>query len=204
MLDEKIEVNPYKFGMIGSTDSHTSLATAQEDNFFGKHSGVEPEPNRWKHVVIEAPNPDFTIMGWQQAAGGLAAVWARENTRAAIWDAMARKEVYATTGTRLRGSAAHKLRFPSIRQLYDVDGGNPDLEEERCWCFEVGIEQRLPCKSMLVTIIRERCTVRAGGQRHAVFGPTSRQQHLARFQARQLLDNAQRRVVARGPVCRLP
>ena len=94
-------MNPYKFGMIGSTDSHTSLSTAEEDNFFGKHSGVEPEPHRWEHVVIEAPDPKFNVLGWQQAASGLAAVWATENTREAIFDAMKRKETYATTGTRL-------------------------------------------------------------------------------------------------------
>jgi hypothetical protein len=101
MLEAKLGVNPYKFGMIGSTDAHTALAAVEEDNFFGKHSGVEPEPHRWEHVVIEAPDPDFTVMGWQQAAGGYAAVWARENTREAIFDAMVRKEVYATTGSRI-------------------------------------------------------------------------------------------------------
>lgn len=53
------------------------------------------------------------------------------------------------TGTRLRGSAAHKLRFPSLRQLYEPGYGNPDLESERCWCFELGIEQRLPCHTTL-------------------------------------------------------
>jgi outer membrane cobalamin receptor len=56
------------------------------------------------------------------------------------------------SGTRLRGSAAHKLRFPSIRQLYDIDGGNPNLEPERCWCFEVAIEQRLPCDTTLALV----------------------------------------------------
>ena len=75
--------------------------TAEEDNFFGKHSGVEPEPHRWEHVVIEAPDPKFTIKGWQQAASGYAAVWATENTREAIFDAMQRKETYATTGPRM-------------------------------------------------------------------------------------------------------
>jgi hypothetical protein len=100
-LKKKLGVNPFKFGMIGSTDSHTSFSTGEEENFFGKHSGVEPEPHRWEHVVIEAPNPDFTIMGWQQAASGYAAVWASENTREAIFDAMMRKETYATTGSRM-------------------------------------------------------------------------------------------------------
>jgi len=101
VLEEALGVNPFKFGMIGSTDSHTALSTAEEENFFGKHSGVEPEPHRWEHVVIEAPNPDFTIMGWQQAASGMAGVWATENTREAIFDAFKRKEVYATTGSRI-------------------------------------------------------------------------------------------------------
>jgi hypothetical protein len=101
VLEAKLGVNPFKFGMIGSSDAHTALATVEEDNFFGKHSGVEPEPQRWKHVVIEAPDPDLSVMGWQQAASGYAAVWAEENTREAIFDAMQRKETYATTGSRI-------------------------------------------------------------------------------------------------------
>ena len=102
MLEDRLGINPFKFGMIGSTDSHTGLAAVEEDNFFGKHSGVEPEPNRWKHIVIESPkDPDLTVLGWQQAASGYAAVWAKENTREAIFDAMKRKEVYATTGSRI-------------------------------------------------------------------------------------------------------
>lgn len=100
-LERRLGVNPFKFGMIGSTDSHTSMSTAGEDNFFGKHSGVEPGPHRWEHVVIQAPDPNFTIMGWQQAASGLAAVWAGENSRPGIFDAMKRKETYATTGSRI-------------------------------------------------------------------------------------------------------
>jgi hypothetical protein len=101
MLDEKLGVNPYKFGMVGSTDAHTALPAVEEENFFGKHSGVEPGPHRWEHVVIEAPDPKFTIKGWQQAASGYAGVWATENTREAIFDAMKRKETYATTGPRM-------------------------------------------------------------------------------------------------------
>jgi len=101
-LDRKLGINPYRVGMIGSTDSHTSMATAEEENFFGKHSGVEPEKNRWEHTVISSTlDPDLAIMGWQQAASGYAAVWAEENTREAIFDAMRRKEVYATTGPRI-------------------------------------------------------------------------------------------------------
>jgi Protein of unknown function (DUF3604) len=98
-IEAKLGTNPYKFGMIGSTDSHTSLATAGEDNFFGKHSGYEPSPTRMDHPFME--NENGTIFAWQQVASGLAAVWATENTREAIFDAMNRKEVYATTGSRM-------------------------------------------------------------------------------------------------------
>jgi hypothetical protein len=98
-LEEKFGTNPYKFGMIGSTDSHTGLSTAEEDNFFGKHAGTEPSPGRMQHPFTKTENGIFE--GWETVASGLAAVWATDNTREAIWDAMDRKEVYATTGTRL-------------------------------------------------------------------------------------------------------
>ena len=98
-IEERLGTNPYKFGMIGSTDSHTSLVAVEEDNFFGKHSGAEPSPERMSHPFMS--NENGTIMGWQQVASGLAAVWASENTREAIFDAMARKETYATTGSRM-------------------------------------------------------------------------------------------------------
>ncbi|MCJ7755307.1 MAG: DUF3604 domain-containing protein [Thermoanaerobaculales bacterium] len=100
-IEQELGVNPFKYGMVGATDSHTGLATAGEDNFFGKHSGVEPETNRWEHLVIEAPDPEISIYGWKQAAAGLGGVWATENTREAIFDAMMRKETYATTGSRM-------------------------------------------------------------------------------------------------------
>jgi hypothetical protein len=99
MLEQKLGVNPYKFGLVGSTDSHTALATAQEDNFFGKHSGTEPGPGRMEHPV--GCFEGTCIIGWEQVASGLAAVWSRENTREAIFDAMERREVYATTGSRM-------------------------------------------------------------------------------------------------------
>ena len=100
-LQRQLGANPFKFGVVGSTDSHTGLSTTAEDNFFGKHSGVEPGPHRWEHVVIQSPiDPKLSIYGWEQAASGLAAVWARGNTREALFDAMKRKETYGTTGTR--------------------------------------------------------------------------------------------------------
>lgn len=98
-LGQELGVNPYKFGMIGSTDSHTALATTEEENFFGKHSGTEPGPDRYKHPMAKTANGSFE--SWNMVASGLAAVWARENTREAIFDAMMRKETYATTGPRM-------------------------------------------------------------------------------------------------------
>jgi len=99
-LDKELGVNPYKFGMIGSTDSHTGLTTADEDNFFGKHSGTEPNPERMTHLVAQFG--DEIVVGWEQAASGYAAVWATENTREALFDAMQSKETYATTGPRIQ------------------------------------------------------------------------------------------------------
>jgi hypothetical protein len=99
MLEEKFGTNPYKFGMVGSTDSHTGLSTAGEDNFFGKHSGSEPSPDRMEHPFTRTDKGEFR--GWETVASGMAAVWAQENTRESIFDAMARKEVYATTGSRI-------------------------------------------------------------------------------------------------------
>jgi hypothetical protein len=99
MIAQRTGANPYQFGVIGSTDSHTSLATPDEDNYFGKHSSVEPNPAR----ATEAQNLGTRQgrFGWNYLASGYAAVWATSNTRAAIFDAMMRREVYATTGTRM-------------------------------------------------------------------------------------------------------
>ena len=98
-LEASLGANPFKFGFVSGTDTHTGLTTAEEDNFFGKHTGVEPSPHRWEHDVIKTPQ--VTIKGWQMAAAGYTGVWATENTREAIWDALKRKEAYSTTGPRL-------------------------------------------------------------------------------------------------------
>jgi hypothetical protein len=98
-LEDALGVNPFQFGMIGSTDSHTGLATADDDNFFGKQSGSEPSAERTRHPFISTDLA--TIMSWEEVASGYAAVWARENTREALFDAMMRRETYATTGPRM-------------------------------------------------------------------------------------------------------
>jgi hypothetical protein len=98
-VEEEFGVNPYKFGFVGATDTHTGLATAQEDNFFGKHSGAEPNADRVNHPMAKVGDAEYT--GWGMVASGLQGVWARENTREALFDAMERKETYATTGSRM-------------------------------------------------------------------------------------------------------
>jgi hypothetical protein len=98
-MEAELGVNPYKFGLVGSTDAHTALATADDDNFFGKTSSSEPSATRATHPFIKTEKA--TIMGWEQTASGYAAVWATENTRGALFDAMKRRETYATTGPRM-------------------------------------------------------------------------------------------------------
>jgi hypothetical protein len=107
-LEKDLGVNPFKFGMIGSTDSHTAMAAVEEDNFFGKHSGVEPGAHRWEHIVIKAPNPDFTNYGWQQASSGYAGVWATENTREAIFGNLDRIQI-VKGWLNLDGSTSEKV-----------------------------------------------------------------------------------------------
>ena len=99
VLEKRLGTNPYKFGFAGATDSHTSLATAEENNFFGKHAGYEPSPERLTHPFMKNENGE--LFSWQQVSSGLTAVWAQANTRESIFDAMDRKEIYATTGSRM-------------------------------------------------------------------------------------------------------
>jgi len=98
-LEQELGVNPYKFGLIGATDAHTGLAAVEEENFFGKHSGGEPNPDRVNHPMARVD--DLEYPGWSVAASGYQGIWATENTRAALFDAMMRKETYATTGPRM-------------------------------------------------------------------------------------------------------
>jgi hypothetical protein len=101
LLEQKFGTNPYKFGLIGSTDAHTGLAAIEEDNFFGKTTPQEPSPERMHATFFNDAKTGVKVMDWEVAAAGYAAVWATDNTREALWDAMQRKETYATTGTRM-------------------------------------------------------------------------------------------------------
>ncbi len=105
--EAELGANPFKFGMIGATDSHTSLATTREENSFGKATPFEPGVGQERYsglitgIFPSLDGSDIKIRHYQSLASGLAGVWARENTREAIWNAFRRKEVYATTGTRM-------------------------------------------------------------------------------------------------------
>ena len=108
-LEEQLGVNPFKFGLVGATDSHTGLPTTREENSFGKIGILEPGqfPARWEGKITgmapvrDGSGKDISILHKESLASGLQGVWARENTREGLWDAMKRKETYATTGTRI-------------------------------------------------------------------------------------------------------
>jgi hypothetical protein len=101
-LEDELGANPFKYGMVGSTDSHVSLSTTREENYFGKLPNEEPSDRRYSEVfVADKRTGDVIVSAWQLGASGLTAVWVKENTRDAIFDALARKEVYATSGTRM-------------------------------------------------------------------------------------------------------
>jgi len=104
--ETKLGVNPFKFGIVGSTDVHNSLMAIEEDNYFGKMPYQEPSPHRWDHKSKDSSweaskGPARARYTWHYLAAGYAVVWATENTREAIWDAMQRKETYGTSGTRM-------------------------------------------------------------------------------------------------------
>jgi len=117
---KKLGVNPYKFGLIGSTDAHNAIPSTREENNFFKAHFVEPSADRAEHFLVKGVKPELSIMVKDLGASGLAAVWARENTREAIWDAMARKEVYATTGTRLKVRVFGGWDFESMKYIAPI------------------------------------------------------------------------------------
>jgi hypothetical protein len=139
--EAKLGTNPFKFGFVGSTDVHNSLTAIEEDNFFGKLRSQEPSAKRWEHKSKEsswdaAAGPTRTRYTWHYMAAGYAVVWATENTRTAIWDAMKRREAYGTSGSRI------VLRF--------FGGWNYDKSDARSrFLAEAGYEKGVPMGSDL-------------------------------------------------------
>jgi hypothetical protein len=119
-LEQQYGQNPYQFGLIGSTDAHTSVSSAEEDNFWGKMATDSIPENKRKEWEEGEPSPD----GWAMSASGLAAVWAEENTRESIMAAMKRREVYATTGPRIR------LQFYGAADFGDIDPASAELYQQ--------------------------------------------------------------------------
>ncbi len=119
-LDAKLGANPYEAGLIGGNDAHIGVVTTREDNFFGEFANGLPSPDRWKTplaMIDNDPKKGPLVSVWNEQAAGLGGVWARENTREAVWDALKRKEVYATTGDR-----------PVVRVFAGWDFAKADLE----------------------------------------------------------------------------
>jgi hypothetical protein len=148
-LEQELGLNPYKFGMIGSTDAHTSLATTREENFFGKAVHLEPEADRWEHVIIGSlsGDPELSSYSYESIGAGLAAVWARENTREGLFEAMQKRETYATTGTRMGGDLPERpsgIQAPvfMVGAMKDPWSGNLDrIQIIKGWIDEAGERQ---------------------------------------------------------------
>jgi hypothetical protein len=98
-FEQELGTNPFKFGLVGGTDQHIGLTAIEEENYFGVSPIDEPKPNRAEGQFSALG--DVKVMNWEVSAAGYAAIWAEENTRESLWDAMKRKETYATTGTRM-------------------------------------------------------------------------------------------------------
>jgi Protein of unknown function (DUF3604) len=122
-LESQLGTNPYKFGMIASSDAHTGLAAMEENNFFGKTTPQEPSPERMTKAFVDNPKSGIKVMDWQVSSSGYAAVWATDNTREALWDAMQRRETYGTTGPRMVVRFFGGWSFDKA----DAEAGNPAM-----------------------------------------------------------------------------
>jgi hypothetical protein len=127
-IEDELGANPFKYGANGATDTHTGLSTAEEDNFFGKFKTLEPRKDRWNFPLITGPTDSY--IGWEMAASGVTGIWAAENTREALWDAMYRRETFATSGPRM-----------SVRFFGGFDFDEADLDGD--W-VAAGYEKGVP------------------------------------------------------------
>ena len=118
-FEQALGVNPFKFGMVGGTDSHTGLSAVEEDNFWGKAFYTEPSRSRTKGEFMR--QGEFVKYMWELNGAGYAGVWARENTREALFDAMMRRETYASTGPRMT------VRFFGGWDFSPEDAARPEL-----------------------------------------------------------------------------
>ncbi len=95
-VEQEVGGNPFKYGMAGGTDTHNALSAAEEDNFFAKFPASEPSADRWNEDAVKMG--DRVVKGWEMTGAGYTAVWATGNTRTELFDAMMRRETYATSG----------------------------------------------------------------------------------------------------------
>ncbi len=129
-IEQEIGVNPFKFGVIGSTDAHSGISSADSNNFHGKMAQDSVPENKRKVI-----GPSMT--GWSMDAAGYAGVWAEENTRESLFAAFKRREVYASTGPRIR------LRVFGGYQFDEADAHEDDIAS-------IGYERGVPMGGDLI------------------------------------------------------
>ena len=96
-LEQQLGVNPFKYGVVGGGDIHTSIVSHEEYQHTGEHNLKSGTPE--ERLLQSTPGEPSKI---EQGSAGLSCVWAEENTRESIWDAMNRKETWATSGSRIK------------------------------------------------------------------------------------------------------
>jgi hypothetical protein len=98
ILEEKLGSNPYKMGLVGGADSHSAYSNNEEFGFHGSHGATDDTPQKRLNPGMSPSGEPAAIV----STAGLTAIWAEENTRASLFDAMKGKETYGTSGTFIR------------------------------------------------------------------------------------------------------